>query len=169
MLTQYQLSVITAIGTLGATFVALFIVIIPAILNKRISRVISLSKIKNNLWILHEILRGYFFYNPAKIIMGKIIYYSYDLSNLKSFSINIDENDTINILYESLSDIKKSDSKKLLGILNNLELIFSGLPQQNSLWISTDNELSRLRNEIFKDNKISMGKTIEEMFNDSIK
>ena len=168
MFSEYQLASITAIGTLGATFVALFIVIIPAIWKKRKQRNISLFKIKNGLWIMHELLRGYFFYNPTRILhKSNEISYSYDLCNVK-LSIKVNEKETIKAIYDSLIDIKRNDSRKLMGLLNNLELLFSGLPQHNTFWILVDRELTQTRMALFKDKKISMEKTVEQIFKESI-
>jgi hypothetical protein len=161
------LSELTALGTLAAVFVALFIVIIPSIWNKYKQKAITSIRFKNGFWILHEILRGYFLYNPTKIITPeKIVSYSFTQANTEFFP-HINTREIINSLYDSLHFIDSKKQKIFLYNLNCLELIFSGLPQANRCWILVDKELGEIREKYFNDKRNSYYQTIQEMFAES--
>ncbi len=168
MLTEYQINLITAFGTLGAVFVALFIVIIPAIFKKVRTNKIAKSTFRNKLWLIHELLRSYFFYNPTKLIIeSNEISFSYDLTNLK-LAIKVNESEIIHSLYNTINELSYSKSRNIINVLNRLELIFSGIPLHNTYWIDTDNELTEIRRSIFNDNRIGIKDSLKNIFERSI-
>jgi hypothetical protein len=144
-LTEYEISLLTAFGTISAVFVALFIVIIPAILKKRNERYISKRIISRILKNLHELLRGFFLFNPTKyFIKPGEISYAYDISNTK-LAISLNPNDLLNEAFNALYYLKRKDSIEIIKELKQLEVLFSGLPQHHSFWIERDEKLFELR------------------------
>lgn len=168
ILSDYVLSLLTALGTICAVIVALLIVVIPSIAQKRSRRTISNEIVRRHLKNLHELLRSFFFFNTTRHTLdsGEILYaYKTSLENL---NIRIDATDSINNLYIALYDLKKKNILLLLSELRNFEEIFSGIPISYSAWIKCDKRLDFLRRKLFRDHCISIKESVESVYQKSI-
>lgn len=133
---EYQINwdAVSALSTAFAALVALSLSVLPPMLMRLSKRKLARKRTLNRMKTVQLVVRNYRLYNPQRVVQNGITQYQYDISNVKSMSINIDLYQEANLINELSDNLSGQVKSKVGETLDLLVEVSSGFPVNADDW-----------------------------------